>query len=77
MSYIPGAQGAPLGDAILAGLGTGVLNDHKIIESWIPEKIPMKPIPENIPRYQTFYALYRESLEANRTLFKMINDAEA
>jgi ribulokinase len=75
MSYIPNAQGAPLGDAILAGLGTRILNDHQIIESWIPEKIPMKPIPENIPRYQTFYSLYRESLEANRPLFRTITDA--
>ena len=70
MSYIPGAQGAPLGDAILAGLGTGTIRDHKVIEKWIPEKVPMKPIPENVKAYQRFYNLYKMSLEAIRPLFR-------
>ena len=34
MDYIPDAKGAPLGDAILAGLGTGVITDHRVIEDW-------------------------------------------
>jgi xylulokinase len=70
MSYIPGAQGAPLGDAILAGLGTGTIKDHKVIEKWIPEKVPMKPNPENVKAYQHYYNLYKMSLEANRQLFR-------
>jgi len=70
MSYIPDAQGAPLGDAILAGLGTGVLNNHKVIENWIPEKIPMRPVSENVNAYKHFYELYKMSLEANSPLFK-------
>jgi len=70
MSYIPGAQGAPLGDVILAGLGTGTIKDHKVIEKWIPEKVPMKPIPENVKAYQHYYKLYKMCLEASRPLFK-------
>jgi xylulokinase len=70
MSYIPGAQGAPLGDAILAGLGTGVIGDHKVIEKWISGKVPMKPDPENVKRYQHYYELYKMSIEASRPLFK-------
>jgi xylulokinase len=70
MDYIPGAQGAPLGDAMLAGLGTGVIKDYKVIERWISGKVPMKPIPKNVKAYQHFYELYRLSLESNRPLFK-------
>jgi sugar (pentulose or hexulose) kinase len=70
MSYIPDAQEAPLGDAILAGLGTGVIKDHKVIEKWITGKIPMRPISENVDAYQHFYELYKMSLEANRLLFR-------
>ncbi len=70
MSYIPGAQGAPLGDAILAGLGTGTISDHKVIEDWIPEKVPMKPNSDNVKAYQHFYELYKISLEVSRPLFR-------
>jgi xylulokinase len=70
MSYIPGAQGAPLGDAILAGLGNGVIPDHRVIEKWILEKIPMRPIQENVKRYQHFYELYKISLEASKPIFR-------
>ena len=70
MSYIPGAQGAPLGDTILAGLGTGTIRDHKVIEKWIPEKVPMKPNSGNVKKYQHYYKLYKLSLEASRPFFK-------
>jgi xylulokinase len=70
MNYIPGAQGAPLGDAILAGLGTDVIGDYKVIEKWISGKVPMKPNPENVKKYQHYYELYKMSIEASRPLFK-------
>jgi len=70
MSYIPGAQGAPLGDAILAGLGTGTIKDHKVIEKWIPEKVSMIPNLENVKAYQHFYKLYMMSLNATKPLFR-------
>ncbi len=70
MNYIPDAQGAPLGDAILAGLGTGVITDHKVIENWISEKVPMIPKLENVKAYQHFYDLYKISLEMNKPLFR-------
>ncbi len=62
MSYIPNTLGAPIGDAILAGLGTGVLKDHKVIEEWIGEKHPTKPIPDNVAKYQRLYDLYLEAV---------------
>jgi len=73
MSYIPDAQGAPLGDAILAGLGTGALKDHAVIDQWIKEKIPTKPNPENSETYDRMYAIYKKCLEANGAVFEAMS----
>jgi xylulokinase len=64
MNYIPDALGAPLGDAILAGLGTKTLGDYKVIEKWLPEKIPIRPDSKNVRTYQQFYKLYKIGLDA-------------
>jgi xylulokinase len=61
--YIPNTLGAPIGDAILAGLGTGVIKDHRVIEDWIGETIPTKPNPKNIEKYCKQYKLYTEAVQ--------------
>jgi sugar (pentulose or hexulose) kinase len=74
MDYIPEAKGAPLGDAILAGLGTGTLKDHRVIEDWLGEKVKTEPDPRNTGRYEGHYSIYKDSLEANREIFKKIGE---
>jgi len=74
MSYIPDAQGAPLGDAILAGLGTGTIKDHTVIDQWIKQKIPTQPNPENYKVYEKMYTIYKKSLEANEAVFRAMSD---
>ena len=74
MDYIPDAKGAPLGDAILAGLGTDALKDHRVIEDWLGEKVKTEPDPQNTRKYEGHYAIYRDSLEANREIFKKIGE---
>ena len=74
MEYIPDAKGAPLGDALLAGLGTGTLRDHAIIEEWIGPKVKTAPDPERMKTYEKCYRLYRESLEATREIFKKMGE---
>jgi xylulokinase len=71
MDYIPEAQGAPLGDAILAGLGTGLIKDYHVIEDWLGERVPMKP--KNAVEYQKYYELYVSCLEAVKPLFKQFS----
>jgi xylulokinase len=61
--YIPETLGAPIGDAILAGLGTGEINDHIVIEKWLGEKIPTEPKPENVEKYRKHYRLYMDAVE--------------
>ena len=76
MDYIPDAKGAPLGDAILAGLGTGQIMDHRIIELWLGEKVKTEPDPGNRKIYEAQYAIYKQSLEANREIFKKMGEIE-
>ena len=68
-SYIPDAKGAPLGDAILAGLGTKMITDYTVIEKWIPEKIDTKPNSKNQEVYEKCYNLYLKSLEAIKRIY--------
>jgi sugar (pentulose or hexulose) kinase len=74
MSYIPDSQGAPLGDAILAGLGTRVLKDHTVIDEWIKEKVPTEPNPDNSKRYDKMYGIYKECLKGNREVFRSMSE---
>ena len=61
--YIPDTLGAPMGDAILAGLGSGEIKDHRVIEQWIGEKIATKPDPVSVEKYRKYYRLYSEAIE--------------
>jgi sugar (pentulose or hexulose) kinase len=70
MSYIPDSIGAPMGDAMLAGLGTGVIDDYKIIEKWIGDKVPMKPNTNNSKEYNKFYEIYKTSIESTREVYR-------
>ncbi len=70
MSYIPDAQGAPLGDAILAGLGTGSIKDYRAIEDWIGEKVSMKPIRQNTDEYKKYYNLYKQALKSTGLVYR-------
>ncbi len=69
MSYIPGAQGAPLGDTVLAGLGTGMIGDHRVIEDWLGEKVPVTPNEADSKTYSRYYDLYKRTLEATKPVF--------
>ncbi len=70
MDYVPDAKAAPLGDAILAGLGTGVITDHRVIEDWLGEKMKTEPNPNRSVLYDAYYDLYKSSLKATRKIFE-------
>jgi len=74
MDYIPDAAGAPLGDALLAGLGSGVLSDHGVIEDWIGVKVRVEPNAERRHIYDELYDLYKEALAANREIFRKLGE---
>ena len=55
--FVEGAPGAPLGDALLAGVGTGYLK-YESIYDWVKLDQSVKPTLENTKIYDRFYMLY-------------------
>lgn len=70
MTYIERAPGAPLGDALLAGVGTGVLEDYNAIKDWLEETEITKPNPSNKKLYDEYYTLFRRIYETNTDIHK-------
>ncbi|MGQ9500774.1 MAG: FGGY-family carbohydrate kinase [Anaerolineae bacterium] len=52
--------GAPFGDAILAGVATGVFKDYSAAKEWAEYIEPMEPNAENHARYMECFALYKQ-----------------
>jgi len=55
--------GAPFGDAILAGVATGVFPDFTIAKEWAEYIEPMEPNAGNHERYTEYFELYKRLYE--------------
>jgi xylulokinase len=55
--------GAPFGDAILAGVATGVFSDFSIAQEWAEYIEPMEPNVKNHERYMEYFELYKQLYE--------------
>jgi len=74
MTYIAQNPGAPLGDALLAGVGTGTLEGYHVINEWLEAGEVIRPDAARSKTYDRYYALYRQVYEANRGVFKALSD---
>jgi len=52
--------GAPFGDAILAGVATGVFKDYSVAKQWVEYVEPMEPNTKNHERYMEYFTLYKQ-----------------
>lgn len=55
-----GSIEAPLGDALLAGIGTGVIRDHNIIKDWINYDEKIMPDQKQYEIYSEYFTQYKE-----------------
>jgi len=62
--------GAPFGDAILAGVATGIFKDFSVAKEWAEYIEPMEPNQENHDRYMEYFALYKQLYEHVKDDFK-------
>jgi xylulokinase len=53
-------EGAPFGDAILAGVATGLFDDFSVAKAWAEYVEPMEPNPEHHDVYMKYFALYKQ-----------------
>ena len=76
--YLPKTGGAPLGDVILAGIGTGIFKNANVVKKWIVESERTEPRMENHVTYQKYYRIFRKLYENLKItfveLFKTINE---
>lgn len=54
------SEGAPLGNAILAGMGMGIITDAGQTRSWFKVKDKNEPNLKNYHRYTEYFKLYQE-----------------
>jgi xylulokinase len=52
--------GAPFGDAVLAGVATGVLKDFSITKEWSEYVDPLEPDLKTHEIYQEYFSLYKQ-----------------
>jgi ribulokinase len=62
--------GAPYGDAILAGVATGIFEDFSVAKNWVEYVEPMEPSPENHAVYMEYFDLYKKIYEHVKDDFK-------
>lgn len=55
--------GAPFGDAVLAGVATGVFPDFSVTKEWVEYEDPLEPDAKNHERYQEIFHLYKRIYE--------------
>lgn len=58
-----GGTGAPLGNALLAGIGVGLIADYRVIEQWARIDRVDTPNPATKAVYDKYYSLYRAFYE--------------
>jgi xylulokinase len=68
--YIGESKGAPVGNAINAGVGTGVFGDYSVIKDWVPVQTTVKPDPEAHEVYMRLYRIYRQLYPALKEHFR-------
>jgi xylulokinase len=73
MIYIAQNPGAPLGDALLAGLGSEVIEDPKVINEWLEITEPTKPDTQNTSIYNQYYNLFKKIYEGNRKIYENLS----
>ncbi len=61
--YMKESKGAPVGNAVLAGVGVGIFKDFHIVKEWVKVTDEVHPIPENREYYMKLYKIYRALYE--------------
>lgn len=67
--YMKNTSGAPFGNAVLAGVGTGVFKDFKIVKEWTEVVDRTDPISKNTEIYKKYYDIFTELYRQNKDLY--------
>jgi len=71
---IPDKQiGSSYGDALMAAVGVGILDDLKESTKWVHYKNEIKPNPDTSTKYKILYKIYRELYEKTNHLMHALS----
>lgn len=65
---------APLADALLAGIGVGLIPDHRVICEWVKKTSIFYPRDEAYASYSRLYEIYRQAYESTCGLMHKLAD---
>jgi ribulokinase len=65
--------GAPLGDAILAGVATGLFDDYSVAKEWAEYIDEMQPNPENHELYMRYFEVFKGVYEGVKTQYRALS----
>lgn len=70
--YMKSSTGAPVGNAILAGVGVGVFKDFSVAKKWVEIGDRTDPDPKNSRIYKKYYPVFLEMYETNKALYEKL-----
>ena len=70
--YMKSSTGAPVGNAILAGVGVGVFKDFSVAKKWIEIGDRTEPDPANTEIYKKYYPIFVELYKRNKDLYQKL-----
>ncbi|HHY45784.1 MAG TPA: FGGY-family carbohydrate kinase [Firmicutes bacterium] len=74
-AYMAGGAGAPVGNAICAGVGVGVFKDYSVAKEFVKVTEVIEPDPEKHEYYTRLYRIYRDLYPALRRHFEDLASA--
>lgn len=74
ISYMKNSKGAPMGNAINAGVGVGLFKNWDIARKFVTGDYINKPSPEAHQTYENYYKLYRRLYEENRAKYDVLQE---
>jgi len=74
-AFATSSKGAPVGNAVCAGVGVGIYKNYDIVKDWVTLGEHSKPDPKNNALYRKLYGIYRDLYPAVKDLF--VRTAEA
>jgi ribulokinase len=63
---------APLGDAVLAGIATGIIQDPHVLKDWLEFEEAIQPNPENTKIYDQYYEEYKKLYVNTKDIMKSV-----
>jgi xylulokinase len=74
-TYAASSQGAPVGDAVIAGVGVGIFKNYDLVKGMGPSGAKSVPNAENHARYMKLYAVFRSLYPALKNHYRILAEA--